>query len=504
MSRFLAVHLPAYRFEFCGFDSGQIAVLTEWIHQVRRVVDVTPAARTLGLRSGMNATEARALVPDVIVIDRAQDDERRNLDSLLSMFRSLSDRVAFPWTDQIILDVSHTSHLFGGEAGVLSEAMELAASLGHQACAIVADDPLAAAVLSSFSEACRVVVSGDTAATLAPLPLASLPLDANTLESLTHLGLERVGQWAVLDPASVADRYGAWAATTHRVARGETATAHHIAWKSFVDPHPSVSAVIGGASTMSELRMVIPGLLAELTDRLRACDRSAVRLHVVFQLETADCAPKTERFDVRVGRPTQSAARFEHLIWDRMARITLDAPISDMRIEALQTAKGIGWQVGLMGRREASEACLDVLARLQDVLGPQAVFSASLHDDWKPERSWFPSSCLPAAADRASSPSDDVVDRMESFERDEPMPRPTLLGEPRPLRVQHDQGRPVRWTFEGQEQRLHDVIGPERIQGHWWHPEQAYNRTYWCVRAGEQSAWIFNDGVRWFHHGWFD
>lgn len=510
--RYLAVHLPAFRLERCGYGADDVVALIAEERGATRLVATTPGARRAGLRRGVTATEARALVPEVELIPHDPVDELADRADLVRAFEALSDRVAFPWDDSLLLEITHVCH--GDEHGLVRRALGLADDLGHAARAAVADDPLAARAIAEWHApdgGSVVVAAGDGARALAPLPIAALALDPELSAALQAIGVDTIGRFAALDPAAVSGRYGKVAARTHRVARG--GTARGVVVERPVDPgRPSAWVAMAGATTRQEIGFVLPGLLADVADRLAALDQAAVRLRVVLRLEGGAGGARSTAVVVRVGRPTRAVKTLERLVQARLDRLEIEAPIDELGIEVVESAIDVGWQPGLTDRTEDREPLPDLLARLSDQLGDDALFTPIRADAWRPETSWAPAR-FPRPELAAVRPSDradraDPVAIQEERERGLPLPRPSLLL-PTAERIElvvrgaGPTEQPVRARLDHAWHPVDQVSGPERLCGEWW-LSAPLDRTYWAIQVQARGLWVYRDHAGWWLHGYFD
>lgn len=512
--RSLVVQLPAFRLERCGFEANEIAGLISEVKNAMRLVALTPAAIREGLRTGMTASEARALVPGVALLDHVEAEEQVDRAALVRAFGGLSDQVRFPWPDAIALSIASVSHLFGGEAPLARRAVSLAEELGHQARAAVADDPLLALAIATWAVddgEVLVIEPGAGAAALSTLPVEALRMPAEVVRSLQAVGVRRVSQFAALDPASVAGRYPQ-AVEGHRIARGGRSSLAHLVAAPELQA-PRVSAALAGATTTAELQFVLPGLVSELCHVLEERDLAAVRVRVVLKLEPHSAleggALRAET--LRVGRATRATTTLERLIARRLEQVRVEAPVESLSLEAIETAPDTGWQPGLADRREATEPLPDLLARLADQLGDAALGCARLADGWRPEASWSqvpfpPPRLFPSAPGIPEAlVSEDPVEVLEAFERPTVLPRPmVLLPRPERIEVRARGGRPVHARLGRRGQPVERAEGPERLCGGWWDPTAAFDRAYWSIEVEGRRAWIFEERGEWRLHGWFD
>ncbi|TVQ86463.1 MAG: DNA polymerase Y family protein [Deltaproteobacteria bacterium] len=503
--RYLLLYLPAFALERCGYQASQHAVCVAEQQGAARVVSLTPTARHEGVRVGMAVAQARALLPELEVIEHDPLAERADQADLLRCFRHLGERLA-PWgPGGLLLEIHRVAHLFGGERSLARQVSDRATALGHVACVVVADDPCAAQALAEWGGEDRLVPPGGGAQALAPLPFASLRPSPPLLAATQALGIERVGEWARFEPASIGGRFGVEGLRLLRLARGEPVTP--LPWNE-PDPGPVIERVVlgGPTSSLGPILFVLPGTLQRLRQQLLARDAMAVRLAVRLVLDRG--APQVIR--VRVGTPSRDPDRLESLIRARLERARLTAPAIELHLEVEEHTAERLWQLGLLERSAAAEPLADLIARLTDTLGDDAVFGAAPRASWIPEQAWvprpfLPGEPLPAPPLHRKADRDPVAIQRQLEPRPAP-PRPTvLLSAPMRVQVQVVAGRPAQLRFEGRWHRLQSVEGPERLEPEWWRLDGPHQRDYWAIRFADRTAWCFcDDRKSWFLHGWFD
>ncbi len=514
-ARWLVVHLPAFRLERCGFSFDDLAGLIAEERNALRVICATPAASAEGIQPGTTAAEARALVPEIELIPLDREGEAADRRELLRSFGRLSDRVAALGDDDILLEVSRTAHIFGGEEGVVGAALALAEEFGHRARVVLADEAIGAAAvartgLRALGEAGRVIPRGALAGELADLPVAALGPSPALREALRTVGIRKVGDLVRLDPASVAGRWGEEAAHLTRIGRGESVG---VPGPPARDEGPiALSAPLAGATTLSEVAFALPSTIGRLVQELAARDLAVIRLRVLLRLErTADARGPTlglVQVPVRAGRPTRDPIRLRRLIQSRLEAVRLSAPVSELVIEVAESAPALGWQPGLIDRTEATEPLPELLARLTDTLGEAAVFAPGVVDRWRPETSWEPRLFPAAPAIRPVGVGHalvaDPVEAQDQWVRAVVRrPRPSLLL-PLPQRIEMRPGDPLAVRLGESWVAVTHLEGPERLQGEWWRIGESLDREYWVATLGHSVAWLFREQMRWYLHGWFD
>lgn len=505
--RWLVVRLPAFRLERLGHTADTVVALSAEEHGTTRIAAITPGAWAVGLRAGMSAAEARSLVPEVIVEPLDAEAEDRDRRALLAAFERLSDQVLPMVDDAVALPILHTSALFGGEAGVLVAARDLADSLGHCCSCVIADDPRAALALSVYDAIDRIVDTGATAEALAPLPVEVLRPSPDLLLAWQEIGLHTIGELARLDPAAIAGRHGEEGIDLHKLACGRLRDRRADGELVARDPDGLVEKALLAEATASldPVLFVLPGLINRLADALGRRDAMAIRLAIRLGLQTGG----THVARVRVGRPTAWAPRLLALVQVRLRDLRVEAPVVDVAVAVEEACAARPWQPGLLDRSESNEPLPDLVARLADTLGEDAVLTPALTACWRPEAAW---AAAPRDTQGALWPATrtergrvDPVVVQDAWELDTSA-RPALLDPtPEPIDVRLDGDDPIAVQLAGEWQTVRRRAGPEHLSGEWWRSTGGFDREYWIVDV-RATAWIFRDrrSNRWFWHGWFD
>ena len=546
----LAIHLPAFRLERCGYDPREPVALVEFAKSADRVLACTQPVARAGVAAGMSLAEARALCPTLRVERRAPAAERSDLEALRDALLRFAPAVSAVLPDSCFLDV---------EAAQLPTVRRWLEGLGHGARLVWGPEPWAALVLARHSPKDLVLSdAGEVARALAPLGVAALGLDADVLESLGGAGVKTIGQYASLPGAALAGRYGPEALRLWQVARGEASAAAAAAGlgdRAAAAAATSASAraravekgqaalpaapqddpvytteLDDGVVELDAVLFVLHGLCRDVAQYLEAAGAAAARVQVRMRLEEGELV-----LPIRTGQPVRGADRLFRQLKARLERVQLTAPVTAVSLSLLQVAPWRAAQSGLFDKVGAAEPLPELLARLQDSLGVEAVFRPALADEWRPEAGWvpvppgeeLPVALSPKKADPALVHEPDAPAWSGHYPdgklpREAPTPahrqRPALLlPAPRPLRVAvGPSGRPRALLLDHDAAPIRDLSGPERLAGEWWKPRTGYARDYWCATLADgRRAWLFSErlvgveGVgaglqRWFLHGWLD
>ena len=176
----------------------------------RVVLAADAAARRAGLRVGMPATKAQALVLGLIVKDAELTADAEALDRLaLWGLQRYSPMVAADPPDGLVIDATGAAHLHGGEAAMVEEMVARLAASGIAGRAALADSWGAAHAFARFVARPTIVLPpGESATAVLDLPIAALRLPPDMVASLRVLGFERIAELAAQPRAPLALRFG--------------------------------------------------------------------------------------------------------------------------------------------------------------------------------------------------------------------------------------------------------------------------------------------------------
>lgn len=480
---------------------------------------VSPAARALGLVPGMAVTQARALAPalDIRPADPAGDRVALERLALLAA-RRWCPAVMLSGDDGLLLDVTGTAHLFGGEAAMLRRMVRLLARAGFSARVAVADTAGAAWALARFAarETMTVCPPGTHVAAIAPLPVTALRIEPRAIELLKRLGIDTVGHLAALPRAPLQRRFGG-----ALVARLDQATGRLPEPLDPVVPPEAVFVVQRFAEPIATAEAIahwLGVLLPRLVVALAQAGLGARAIELVA--DRIDGVP--QRLRIGLARPTRDAPHLLRLIVRRIEEI---APGYGIDALALHVRRADPLDPAPFA--ETLEETVPDLAPLVDTLanriGMRALWRSTPVESDVPERSVAANDPLDPPGRPPPPPKrDDVrlLDRSAPPHPWEPRwPRPVrLLRRPEPiedvLALLPDQP-PRRFTWRGETHRVVRADGPERIHGEWWQRtseaqavrdyfrvEDEHGARFWLFRRGDGERAETGD-LAWFMHGSF-
>jgi protein ImuB len=484
--------------------------VTAKIKNALRLVALDETAERLGLSPGQALADARAMIPALAVEDDEPTADGMLLDKIADWAERYTPLVAL---DQggLFLEITGAAHLFGGEAALAADLAARLTAQGFGAEVAIADGPGAAWAAARFASgekgAPTVVPEGGAAAMLAPLPLAALRLDRETVSALDRVGLKRVGQVIGAPRGPLAARFGIVFIRRLDQALGieEEAIGPRrpppvlIAERRFAEP----------ISREEDVAATLFSLAGTLGENLETHGLGARRLELaLFRVDGV-----VERVVVGAAKPLRAPKLVAALFREKFAGLSdeIDAGFGfDMaRLSVLDAAPQNPLAMDLTGETFA-EADLDgLIDRIGARLGTEHVTRIASRDSHIPERAEA-YAIASEEAPRKTTPHAPP----ESAGNSAPIDRPLrLFARPELVEAVAEvpDGPPVRFRWRRAIYRVARAEGPERIAPEWWR-EEALTRDYFRVEdAAGHRFWLYREGLygreitnpRWFLHGVF-
>ena len=477
---------------------GRPTILIERVGQREVVTAACPIALSLDLVPGMAAAHARALVGDLDVHDADPPSDAVWLDRLALHAVARWTPVASPsGTDGIWLDLTGTSHLFGGEGRFCRRVLHFLARLGFTARIAVAGTPGAAHAVARYGgDAFSILPPGQEAAALAGLPIAALRLESSALAAAARFGLERIGDLYPMPRGPLAKRLGL--ATVNRLDQALGRAAEPIVpVVPFEAPEVS-RRLLEPIATPEAIAQVIADLVGDLVAVLQARGLGVRTARIIAErIDGAD-----QHLAIGASRATRDP---RHLV--RMFGLKIERLEPGLGIEAMHLivphSEPLGARITgvLLPDGNAPPDLAPAIDQLAGRAGGDAVFRVGLEQSDVPER----------AVQRLGALG--IPEGWPAWKRPvRLLSRPELLTHVVALLPDHP---PRRFNWRGRPYRVTAGDGPERIHGEWWRN----NRELWAVRdyfrvevEGGQRFWLFRRGdgivpetgdLSWYLHGFF-
>ena len=458
-----------------GVEAGLSGPFALTVHQQNalRIHCLTPEAEMRGIARGMALSQARALCPELASEAADMQEERRFLTMLVRWAGRYCPWVAEDGADGLMLDVTGSAHLFGGEVALLADIRlrlmraRLTVRLG------LAETRGAAWALARFGEG--VAAPGEGAARLAALPVAALRLDPAVCVRLERLGLRKIGDLAALPRATLARRFG-----PGLMARLDQVTG---VLPEPVSPAPE-APFYGTRLTLPEpiglsddVMAGVARLLGPLCEKLGADEKGARRL--VLTVRRVDQA--ASEVELRLARPMRDAARLLRLFEKGIGALDAGYGIDQLRLQATEVERLPVRQISHHRDDGGDEASADLITRLGARLGLEAVTRLLPADSYIPERSTVvAAAAFSPAAQHWPEPA---------------QPRPLILFPAEPVAARLSHAPPAHFRWRGMGLTSSRAMGPERIAPEWWLEDENWRsgvRDYWQVETREgRRLWLF-------------
>jgi protein ImuB len=456
-------------------------VLTGRDGRRRVVLALNAAARRAGLRAGMPAAKAQALVPGLIMRDADPTADAKALDRLVlwALQRYAPIAAADP-PDGLVIDVTGAAHLHGGEDAMLKRMVARLAPSGIAARAAIADSWGAAYALArTEARPVLVIPAGESAKTLLDLPIAALRLPKTMVEDLSVLGFARIGELAATPRAPLALRFGPELCRRLDQAMGRLSEPiDPVRPPELIEVRRVFAEPIGAPETLSCYTGKLTGQLCEA---LEAKGLGARQLDLLFHRVDN----RIEAVRIGTARPVRDVKRLTRLLCDKIETIDPGFGIEIMRLAATLTEPLAPKQMISSFTEEPEADVSHLIDTLANRIGEQRLYRFSPVASDVPERSV--QKIAPVAQDTGETWSDLWPRPARLLERPEPIETLALLPD-------HP---PVSFTWRGIRRRVTCADGPERVFGEWWKQDSELSavRDYFRVEdeAGERF-WIYRSG----------
>lgn len=394
------------------------------------------------------------------------------------------------------LEVAQSLRLFGGEAPLHQLVEAGAAELGVRSLAWA---PTSLAALACARTGIRDGFSAPLAQVLDPLPLESIDAVNSHQATLARLGCRTLADVRRLPRGGLSRRFDSALLLALDQAYGLRPEGYR--WVKLAETFEARLELPGRVDAAPALMFGARRLLLQMAGWLAArhCGVTAFTLHWRHDALRASDAGEGGEITVRTARATQNIEHLSRLLNENLAKVQLLAPAAELRLSATEVTPWLETSHSLLpDTRADGEALNQVLERIEARLGKKRVLRPVLIEDTRLAHMtrW--------QVMNAARPAGKVC-RVSG-------PQPTwILKTPLQLEVRDECPH-----YQGPLQLL---LGPERIEGGWWHRvkdaegrQQALEvvRDYWVAwseRAG--VLWIYqerllrNSSACWYLHGLF-
>ena len=473
-----------------------------------RVVQCNQIAQQLDLRPGISLAAAHSIAPDLLHWQHDEQATAQHLEYLAQLLYRYSSLVSIDsqmngYADNpgeqhhcVLLEISASLKLFNGLTKLVHRVARELCTLEHSVRLQVADTPLAAISgarwLNRTSPADKTGDRQIGKAALAPLALASLPLDCLPLtprqgEKLHNMGLRHCGALLNVPRTELCQRFGRELGNHLARLTGELADP-----RTGIEPPRRFTRslhLLDPCTSKQALRFPLQRLCREF-ERWLIAQQLGVS---VLGWRLANHSGSDAEFEVRITQPTQTAAGLLSLTLLHLERIELPRDVLDIRLASNQLT---GWNNqsddlfpllfdggpsgALQKNTQQAQPATDLIDQIRARLGHESCSGVTVMGDHRPEFAWRRNDLSNVARSRNEQLATGAAGKGS---------RPLFLL-PTPQRIPAS--------------RLRLLQGPERIHGGWW--QRTLKRDYYiATRQGSTGrCWVFVDQQhRWYVHGYF-
>ncbi|WP_439559027.1 Y-family DNA polymerase [Dyadobacter sp.] len=474
--------------------AGKAFVLSMKVRNRVQVMAASRQAEKLGIEKGMVLADARAVLPELLVMDYKPDDDQKLLFALAEWMIRYSPLVAVDGQDGLILDATGCAHLWGGEAGYLKDMATRLKNLGYDVKTAMADTIGVAWAIARYSNAFPIIKPTQQLNAILNLPPGALRFEMHVVEKMYKLGLTRVRSFISMPRPVLRRRFGQTTLDQIDQALGHIQEAFQPVVP--VDPYQERLPSLEPIRTAKGIEIALEKLLEKLCKRLVA-DKVGVRQALLkcFRIDG-----EMEKISIGTNAPSCSASHLFKLFDQKINEIEPDLGIELFVLEATTVEPLFDTQEQLWNIGAGSNMVLvaELLDRLVARAGNDIVHRYLPAEHYWPERSIVDAPSL--SAKPATEWRSDLIRPMQMLA----VPEKIQVTAPVP------DYPPMLFQYKGAVHKIRRADGPDRVEQEWW-LSKGLHRDYYSLEDEEgRRYWVFRLGhyeegkdPEWFIHGFF-
>jgi protein ImuB len=466
---------------------------------VPRIVALNDAARAAGLREQMLLSAAYALAPELVQQARDLPGEQAALAQLATFALGFTPTVSLVPPSAWVAEIGGSLRLFGGRAKLVARLVEGIQMQGFAAHVGVAPTAIAALAFARAEQPAAVTSIDALPLALDGIALAHFDLPEAARTTLAAAGVRTFGEADRLPREGLARRFGPSLVATLDRAAGRIPDPR----EPYSPPPQFVTRLELPAPVhdVEALSFAVNRLVQELSAWLLARGLGVTVLSLALSHERALVrhrdSPCTQA-RLALGSPSRTPKHLMQVLRERLARLSLPAPVAAIGLASERVAPLAGRNLRLLPGDEGLVPEVPLIDRLRARLGEDAVQLVTPHAEHRPELATCGSGVAPVAVDAPTSGRRKATKSKAIVPPLPVAPRPLwLLGEPQPLAT----------LLERQPWVLRE--GPERIESGWWDGRDVRRDYYVAENPNGEIVWIYRDhrygtdDGEWFLHGLF-
>jgi protein ImuB len=454
----------------------------------------SPQGYGLGIETGMVLADARAVMPDLEVLDFDEMMTEKLLRALAKWAIRYSPLVAIDMPDGLMIDATGCSHLWGSEAGYLKDIAVRLKSSGYHIRISMADTIGTAWAVCRYSKGFPIIEPGGQLEALLSLPPQALRLEEAVIEKMYKLGLRQIKSFIHIPTSALRRRFGEYTVNQIRKALGnvheEFVPIHP------VDPYQERLSSIEPIQTAGGIEIALKNVLEKLCVRLVKEEKGARKM--AFECFRID--GETRQIEIGTNAPSCSSSHLFSLFQQKIAEIEPGLGIELFVLTAGVTGPLSNPQEGLWDLSGGNKMVMiaELLDRLSARAGAEVIHRYLPAEHHWPERSVYEAKTL--------------ADKPTTEWRSQQMWPTQLLPVPERIQVSAPvpDYPPMLFRYKGSVHQIKRADGPDRTEQEWW-LEDGLHRDYYIVEDEQgRRYWIFRLGhydeeqtPDWFIHGFF-
>jgi protein ImuB len=457
------------------------------------VVAANLKAKQVGITVGMPLADARAIVPELEILDHKPELADKLLKRIGEWCIRFTPVVAVDAPDGLFFDATGCSHLWDGDQAYVDDIERKLNTRGYDVRVALADTPGVAWAMARFGKSSLIVKEGQHGNALLALPPEALRFEGETNERLHKLGLHQIRQFISMPRSSLRRRFG-----QHLISQIDKALGHEIEMleplqpvQLFQERLPCLEPIVTAQGIEIALQELSHTLCIALQKENKGLRTAILKCYCIDN--------RIESISIGTNRPSNNEIHLLKLFEPKLNSIEPGLGIELFVLEAPHVDDHYPRQEKMWAGASGLDnvQLSELIDRMAGKIGLNSIHRYLPDEHYWPERSYKIASSLQEKT-------------MTTWRSDKIRPLHVLKW-PEPIEVTAPipDYPPMLFKYKGNLHKIYRADGPERIEQEWW-LQQGEHRDYYRVEDEEGNRyWIFRLGhyqekvYQWFIHGFF-
>jgi len=521
--RTLAVWCPDWPVVAAGGNADEPSAVLAGGH----IFACSAAARLEGVRRGQRRRDAQSRCPELAVYPHDPSRDARLFEQVAESVEALVPGIEIVRPGLIVVAARGAARYYKGELPLLAKiSTTVADETGRDVQLGLADGSFAATQAAYFA---HIVPAGESAKFLAPQPIRSLDRP-ELADLLVRLGIRTLGDFAALPRADVLARFGPDAAYAHDLAHGFEARPPSA---RSAPPDLAVELALDPPVDRVDTATFVAKALAEqLHERLEARGLACIRISIEARTSNGEQLARSWRHGGVSTAGFSALAIADRTRWQLdgwlsgtirsddgqptggmvFLRLVPDEVVADAGRQLSLWDSTTGWGSDFSARGADVEQIERALARVQGLLGPEAVVTAVVGGGrelaeqvrlvpWGEPREMLPGDTCPWPGQLPSPSPATVLPEARS------VTVTAVDGSPVEVSDRLAVSAPLHWLRIEQRAPIEIVgwAGPWPLDTHWWDRVAARRRARFQLTTVDGAGWLVTfDSGRWLIEAVYD